>query len=149
MLGCQLVQFTESFTRESWVRVKTRNRRLNFRCIADVTRWTLYTYREFHRQQLPGRAGEDHRNRHSSRGTLDCRIVSCAKTPDLRTTWLFYLATCVLKRFPLTTHYFQPPENWNRRGMAGRKLYEQFMQNLERADVYGGLRVELQVADYG
>ena len=24
------------------------NRRLNFRCIADVTRWTLYTYREFH-----------------------------------------------------------------------------------------------------
>ena len=34
---------------------------------------------------------------------------------------------------------------WN----VGRKLYEQFMQNLERADVYGGLRVELQVADYG
>ena len=29
------------------------------------------------------------------------------------------------------------------------KLYEQFVQNLERADVYGGLRVELQVADYG
>lgn len=61
----------------------------------------------------------------------------------------FYLATCALKRFPLTTRYFQPPENWNRRGMAGRKLYEQFMQNLERADVDGGLRVELQVADYG
>lgn len=39
--------------------------------------------------------------------------------------------------------------NWNRRGMAGRKLYEQFMQNLERADVDGGLRVELQIADYG
>lgn len=30
-----------------------------------------------------------------------------------------------------------------------KRLYEQFMQNLERADVYGGLRVELQVADYG
>lgn len=41
------------------------------------------------------------------------------------------------------------PENWNRRGIAGRRLYEQFMQNLERADVDGGLRVELQVADYG
>ena len=75
--------------------------------------------------------------------------MSCAKTPDLRTTWRFYLATCVLKRFSLTTRHFQPPEKWNRRGTAGRKLYEQFMQNLKRADVYGGLRVELQVADYG
>ena len=56
---------------------------------------------------------------------------------------------CALKRFPLTTRYFQPPGNWNRRGMAGRNLYEQFMQNLERADVDGGLRVELQIADYG
>ena len=82
------------------------------------------------------------------RGTSGCRIVSCAKTPDLRTTWR-YLATCTLKRFLLTTRYFQPPEKWNRRGMAGRKLYEQFMQNLERADIDGGLRVELQVADYG
>ncbi len=51
MLGCQLVQFAESFSRESWVRGgkscvlwvrgKTRNRRINFRCIVDVTRYTL------------------------------------------------------------------------------------------------------------
>lgn len=78
----------------------------------------------------------------------DGQKVSCAKTPDLRTTWRFYLATCVLKRFPLTTRYIRLPGNWIRRGTAGRKLCEQFMQDLERADIDGGLRVELQVADY-
>lgn len=92
MPGCQLVQFAESFSRESWVRGKTRNRRLNFRCIADVTggRYTLI-------ENFIDNSFRDGQVRTTGTDILRevlwavelCRVVSCAKTPNLRTTWHF------------------------------------------------------------
>lgn len=107
MLGCQLVQFAESFSRESSSQFS-----MHCRCdsvdVIHLSRISLTTAsgtgrRGPQEQTLikssllcQGLVAETDRKRrslssiryrHSSRGTLGCRIVSCAKTPDLRTTW--------------------------------------------------------------